>query len=64
MRRGEGPERVAEALGQLTAWMLCLANILGTDLASAVERAVGEEIDRQLAKYDRLKPYRVRAGVR
>jgi NTP pyrophosphatase (non-canonical NTP hydrolase) len=46
-----------EELGQLTAWMLCLANILGVDLASAVESAIQEEIERQLAKYGKLTPY-------
>jgi hypothetical protein len=37
--------------------MLCLANILGVDLAAAVAAAVREEIDRQVAKYGRLAPY-------
>ncbi len=57
VRRGEGPARLEEELGQLTAWMLCLANILGVDLATALESAISEEIDRQLAKYGKLKPY-------
>ena len=58
VRRGEGRARLEEELGQLTAWMLCLANILDVDLAAAVESAIREEIDRQLAKYGRLTPYR------
>ena len=57
VRRDEGPSRVEEELGQLAAWTFCLANILGADLASAVESAVGEEIERQLAKYGKLTPY-------
>ena len=57
VRRKEGRGRVEEELGQLTAWMLCLANILGVDLASSLESAIGEEIDRQLAKYGKLTPY-------
>lgn len=57
VRRDEGPDRIEEELGQLTAWMLCLANILGADLARAVESAVSEEIDRELAKYGKLTPY-------
>ena len=57
VRRGEGRARVEEELGQLTTWMLCLANILGVDLAAAVESAIQEEIDRQLAKYGKLTPY-------
>jgi NTP pyrophosphatase (non-canonical NTP hydrolase) len=50
VRRNEGRARLEEELGQLTAWMLCLANILNVDLATAVESAIREEIERQLAK--------------
>jgi NTP pyrophosphatase (non-canonical NTP hydrolase) len=57
VRRNESPARLQEELGQLTAWMLCLANILDVDLAAAVESAIREEIERQLAKYGKLKPY-------
>jgi NTP pyrophosphatase (non-canonical NTP hydrolase) len=57
VRRGEGRARLEEELGQLTAWMLCLANILDVDLAAAVESAIHEEIGRQLAKYGKLVPY-------
>jgi NTP pyrophosphatase (non-canonical NTP hydrolase) len=57
VRREEGQERLAEELGQLTSWMICLANILRVDLAVAVESAICEEIDRQLAKYGQLMPY-------
>jgi NTP pyrophosphatase (non-canonical NTP hydrolase) len=57
VRRGEGRARVEEELGQLTAWMLCLANILGVDLTAAVGSAIRDEIDRQLAKYGKLRPY-------
>lgn len=57
VRRGEGRARLEEELGQLTAWMLCLANILDVDLAAAVGAAVREEAERQLAKHGELKPY-------
>jgi NTP pyrophosphatase (non-canonical NTP hydrolase) len=57
VRRDEGRARLEEELGQLTAWMLCLANILDVDVAAAVESAIREEIDRQLAKYGKLTPY-------
>jgi NTP pyrophosphatase (non-canonical NTP hydrolase) len=57
VRRGEDRCRLEEELGQLTAWMLCLANILRLDFASAVQAAIFEEIDRQLAKYGELRPY-------
>jgi NTP pyrophosphatase (non-canonical NTP hydrolase) len=58
VRRDEGRARLEQELGQLTAWMLCLANILEVDLAAAVGSAIREEIERQLAKYGTLKPYR------
>jgi NTP pyrophosphatase (non-canonical NTP hydrolase) len=57
VRRKEDHARLEEELGQLTAWMLCLANILDVDLAAAVELAIREEIERQLAKYGKLAPY-------
>ena len=57
VRRGEGRARLEEELGQLTAWMLCLANILEVDLADAVHSAIREEMERQLAKYGKLVPY-------
>ena len=57
VRRGEDRARLEEELGQLTAWMLCLANILDVDITAAVGSAIREEIERQLAKYGRLKPY-------
>lgn len=56
-RRDEGRERLEEELGQLTAWMLCLANILGVSLATAVGAAVGSEVERQMGKYGALRPY-------
>src|SRR5215472_7474073 len=58
VRLDEGRARLEEELGQVAAWTLCLANILDLDLGIAVESAIGEEIDRQLAKHGRLKPYR------
>ena len=57
VRRGEDRARLEEELGQLTAWMLCLANILDVDFTAAVGSAIREEIERQLAKYGKLKPY-------
>jgi NTP pyrophosphatase (non-canonical NTP hydrolase) len=57
IRREEGQPRLEEELGQLTAWMFCLANILNVDLAAAVELAMRKEIERQLAKYGKLTPY-------
>jgi NTP pyrophosphatase (non-canonical NTP hydrolase) len=62
VRRSEGTTRLEEELGQLTAWMLCLANILQVDLANALRAAIGQEIDRQLAKYGALAPYRAGQG--
>ena len=57
VRRGEERVRLEEELGQLTTWMLCLANILDVDITAAVGSAIREEIERQLAKYGTLRPY-------
>jgi NTP pyrophosphatase (non-canonical NTP hydrolase) len=62
VRRAEGPGRLEEELGQLTAWMLCLANILGVDLAAAARSAIEEEIERQLRKYGKLRPYQAESA--
>ena len=64
VRREEGRARLEEELGQLTAWMLCLANILDVDLAAAVEMAIREEIERQLVKYGTLTPYAADRGAK
>ena len=61
IRRGEDRARLEEELGQLTAWMLCLANILDVDITAAVGSAIREEIDRQHARYGKLKPYQAGA---
>jgi NTP pyrophosphatase (non-canonical NTP hydrolase) len=63
VRRGEGRARLEEELGQLTAWMLCLANVLNVDLATAVESAMREEVERQTTKYGKLKPYEAAGGT-
>lgn len=62
VRRDEGRGRLHEELGQLTAWALCLANILGVDLAAAVESAMQEEMARQIGKYGKLTPYKSSRG--
>ncbi len=62
VRRDEGRDRLEEELGQLTAWMLCLANILDVDLAAAVRSAMREETDRQIRKYGKLMPYKSASG--
>jgi NTP pyrophosphatase (non-canonical NTP hydrolase) len=64
VRRREGRARLEEELGQLTAWMLCLANILGVDLAAAVQSAIDEEMQRQMGKYGQLKPYQAKPASR
>jgi len=61
VRLGEDRSRLEEELGQLAAWTLCLANILDLDLAAAVWSAIEEEVDRQLVKHGRLKPYQGRS---
>ena len=57
MRRDMGAARVREEIGHLFAWVLCLANIAGIGLADAAARAIDDEVDRQLSKHGRIKPY-------
>jgi len=58
VRRQEPSERLAEELGQIFAWVLCLGNICGVDIAEAADAAIQEEVARQFEKHGRLKPYR------
>lgn len=55
-RRGESPQRLAEELGQCTAWMFCLGNILDVDVATAMQSALRSEVWRQYSKYGALNP--------
>lgn len=57
IRRREPPARIAEELGQVFAWMLCLANICETDLANAAAQSLRHEVMRQARKYGALRPY-------
>ncbi|WP_186317634.1 MazG nucleotide pyrophosphohydrolase domain-containing protein [Curtobacterium sp. 9128] len=56
-RRGESPQRLAEELGQLAAWVYCLGNITGVDVESALQAAVRAEVRRQRTAYGELRPY-------
>ncbi|MGF6884907.1 NTP pyrophosphatase (non-canonical NTP hydrolase) [Nocardia sp. GAS34] len=58
IRRRESPARIAEELGQLHNWVLCLANIAGVDLAACTDSALQHEARRQLSKHGGLRPYR------
>lgn len=57
-RQNHGAVRIAEEVGQLFNWALCLANIAGVDLARASAAAIDTERDRQIAKYGEMRPYR------
>lgn len=58
MRRNESDARRSEELGQVAAWVFCLANIAGVPLATALEASMGDEIVRQYLKYGERRPYR------
>ncbi len=58
VRRDDEQLHLEEELGQLTAWMFCLANILDLDLAAAAHRAFAAEAERQVSKYGHLQPYK------
>jgi NTP pyrophosphatase (non-canonical NTP hydrolase) len=57
MRRSSSSPHLEEELGQLFAWVLCLANINGVDLGSAITDSIDDEVERQVAKYGELRPY-------
>lgn len=57
MRRASSSRHLEEELGQLFAWVLCLANINGVDLGRAIAGSIGDEVERQMAKYGELRPY-------
>jgi NTP pyrophosphatase (non-canonical NTP hydrolase) len=57
IRREETEERLSEELGQLGAWVVCLSNICGVNLARALEDAFVEEAERQLEKHGAIRPY-------
>lgn len=61
MRRSSSRRHLEEELGQLFAWILCLANINDVDLGRAITGAIDDEVERQMAKYGELRPY---GGVR
>jgi NTP pyrophosphatase (non-canonical NTP hydrolase) len=57
MRRNEPAVRLEEELGEVLAWVFCLANINRVDLAHAFGKAFSAERQRQLDKYGAIRPY-------
>lgn len=55
IRKGEGNDRIAEEMGDLLAWILCIGNILDINVSDAIEMTMKKEINRQLKEYHKLK---------
>lgn len=58
IRQGHPRRDVAAELGDVTAWVLCLSNILDEDLAEVVQGALRKEAERQIRQYGRMKYWR------
>lgn len=55
IHKGEAISQVQGELGDLMAWVLCIANIMGISLSESVCDTFKKEISRQLLVYNRLK---------
>lgn len=55
VHKGEGPEAIEEELGDLLAWILCIANITRTSIETALQMTFSKELSRQLKTYQKLK---------
>lgn len=64
IRRRERDARIAEELGQVFSWLLCLSNICDVDLAEAAARSLRHEALRQSAAYGSLRPYQAALSFR
>lgn len=55
VRKKECEENIIEEMGDLLAWIFCMANILEIDVSDAVKSTFNKEIARQLNAYSRMK---------
>ncbi|NBH76710.1 hypothetical protein D3Z52_00635 [Clostridiaceae bacterium] len=55
IHKNEGKEAIEEELGDLLAWIFCLANITGVSVHGALQGTFQKEIQRQQKKYGKLK---------
>ena len=55
IRKGHSKDKITGELGDLTAWIFCIANILDIKLSAALMSTYKKEIKRQIDKYGKLK---------
>ena len=55
IRKGHDKTHITEEIGDLTAWILCLCNILDIDLSESIKVTFEKELTRQEKKYGKLK---------
>ena len=55
IRKGDAKQEITGEMGDLLAWILCLANILDIKVSDAINDTFKKEINRQLCKYSELK---------
>lgn len=58
IRKGHNKEHICEELGDLSAWILCLCNILDIKLSDALVSTFSKELNRQKNKYGKYKYWR------
>ena len=55
IRKGKTKKEICGELGDLTAWIFCIGNILDIKISDSVTESFSKEIDRQLMVYGALK---------
>lgn len=55
IRKNKSKDDVRGEIGDLTAWILCLCNILDIKLSDAIDSTFNKELGRQLQKYGKYK---------
>lgn len=55
IRKGHSKELIAGEIGDLSAWIISLCNILDIDFEKALESTLNKEMKRQMNVYHKLK---------
>ncbi len=55
IRKGKSKNDICGEIGDLTAWIISICNILNIELSSAIKATIQKEMNRQLRAYGKLK---------
>lgn len=55
VHKGRPTEEIAEEIGDLLSWIICIANHFGIDVSHALRLTMNKEINRQYQEYGSLK---------